>query len=191
MGRCVIQIACKSLPADQIAVKNKKKLAPGVAYLGFPGILTAKSDSLLSTEDVLKGFQCVSANIIRKAADEYVALLKQGKNKDEAMEICSQSRFIAAKLHTVGYIFKMFKEAVAELGDGKEKETLTEVCALYGLWQAEELQAYFLKCQFSRPTAMMIGLIPQTAISHQNRSTRSNTRSMNIVSILDNMPFPW
>jgi acyl-CoA oxidase len=63
------------------------------------------------------------------------------------MERCSQSRFIAAKLHTVGYIFGMFREAVEEMEQSPETEILTKVCKLYGLWQVEEHQGYFLKCE--------------------------------------------
>ncbi|KAL7422579.1 fatty-acyl coenzyme A oxidase [Cryptotrichosporon argae] len=126
------------------AIKGKK-LAPGVAYLGHASILSAKSDSSLSLADIQKGFYCVAANAIKKAAEEYVAHLKSGKSKDEAMEACSQSRFIAAKLHTIGYIFGMFREAVGEMEDGPETDALRTVCRLYGLWQAEELQGYFLK----------------------------------------------
>ena len=65
------------------------------------------------------------------------------------MEATSQSRFIAAKLHTTGYIFNMFREALEDMPAGPEKKVLESVCRLYGLWQIEELQGHFLKCEFS------------------------------------------
>lgn len=136
--------------ANRSAAIKGKKLAPGVRYLGLPGILTAKSDSSLSLTDILKGFNCVSTNVVKKAAEEYVALLKSGKTKDEAMEKCSQSRFVAAKVHTFGYIFGMFKEAIEEMEDSRETEVLKTVCRLYGLWVIEEQQGYFLKCKPSQ-----------------------------------------
>ncbi|WWD19387.1 hypothetical protein CI109_103847 [Kwoniella shandongensis] len=126
------------------AIKGKK-LAPGVAYLNDPAILTAKSDSSLSLSDIQRAWQCVAANVIKKAAEEYVSHLKSGKSKDQAMEICSQSRFIAAKVHTVGYIFRLFREAVEEMDDNEETKLLKTVARLYGLWQIEEQQGYFLK----------------------------------------------
>lgn len=86
--------------------------------------------------------------MVKKAAEEYVSHLKSGKSKDEAMERCSQSRFIAAKLHTIGYIFGMYREAVEEMEEGQETAVLKKVCALYGLWQVEEQQGYFLKCEW-------------------------------------------
>lgn len=126
------------------AIKGKK-LAPGVRYLGINGILTSKSDSSLSLADIQKAFNCVAANVVKKAAEEYVALLKSGKTKDEAMEKCSQSRFVAAKVHTFGYIYTMYKEAVEEMENSKETDVLRTVCRLYGLWVIEEQQGYFLK----------------------------------------------
>jgi acyl-CoA oxidase len=76
-------------------------------------------------------------------------LLKSGKKKDEAMEQCSQARFVAAKVHTVNYIFNMYKEAVEEMDKGAaETKVLETVCRLYGLWQIEEMQGYFVRCTF-------------------------------------------
>jgi acyl-CoA oxidase len=63
------------------------------------------------------------------------------------MEKCSQSRFIAAKLHTYGYIFGMFKEAIGDLEASNESKTLETVCRLFGLWVIEEQQGFFLKCE--------------------------------------------
>ena len=139
--------AGRSLVGAWGAAIKGKRLAPGVAYLGVPGILTAKSDSSLSLADIQKAWSCVAANVVKKAAEEYVGNLKSGKTKDEAMERCSQSRFIAAKIHTYGYIFSMFKEAVEEMEQGPETETLSKVCKLYGLWLVEEQQGQFLKCK--------------------------------------------
>ncbi|ORY32176.1 acyl-coenzyme A oxidase I [Naematelia encephala] len=135
------------------AVKGKR-LAPGVAYLGIPNILTAKSDSSLSLADIQKAWSCVAANVVKKATEEYLVHLKAGKTKDEAMERCSQSRFIAAKLHTVGYIFAMFSAAVEEMPNNPETDVLKTVCRLYGLWQIEELQGYFLKYGYFSPAQM-------------------------------------
>jgi acyl-CoA oxidase len=64
------------------------------------------------------------------------------------MEKCSQSRFIAAKVHTTGYIFNMYREAVEEMEAGPETDVLRTVCELYGLWQIEEQQGSFLKCEW-------------------------------------------
>jgi hypothetical protein len=82
-----------------------KKLAPGVAYLSTPDTLTAKSSGgSLDLQDIDKGWACIAANVVKKAAEDYAAFLKDGKSKNQAMEMCSQSRFIAAKMHTIGYV---------------------------------------------------------------------------------------
>ncbi|WWC71218.1 uncharacterized protein I206_105171 [Kwoniella pini CBS 10737] len=140
--------AGRSLVGAWGAALKGKKLAPGVAYLNDSSTRTAKSDSSLSLDDIQKAWNCVAFNVIKKAAEEYVKLLKSGKSKDEAMERCSQSRFIAAKIHTIGYIFRLFKEAVQEMPDNEESKILKTVAKLYGLWQIEEQQGYFLKYGF-------------------------------------------
>ena len=137
-----------------------KHLPPGVAYLGIPNILTAKSDSSLNPADISKAWSCIAANVVKKAANEYVTHLKSGKTKNEALERTSQSRFIAAKVHTSGSIFAKFKESVEEMENCDETQVLKTLCTLYGLWQIEELQGYFLKCKQSlyriRPTYLTL-----------------------------------
>ncbi|ODN77299.1 acyl-CoA oxidase [Cryptococcus wingfieldii CBS 7118] len=128
-----------------------KKLVSGVAFLNDRSVLTATSDSSLSLTDIQRAWHCVAANVIKKAAEEYLSLMKDGKTKEEAMEACSQSRFVAAKVHVIGYIFGMFREAVEESGKGPETEVLESVCKLYGLWQIEEQQGYFLKYGYYTP----------------------------------------
>lgn len=75
-----------------------KRLAPGVAYLARPSILSAKSSGSLDLDDIDQAWACVASNVIKKAAAEFAGHVKDGKNKDEAFERCSQTRFVAAKL---------------------------------------------------------------------------------------------
>ena len=126
-------------------VLKKKRLAPGIAYLGRQGVLSQKSDGSLSLDDIGSAWSCVAANVVKKASEEFAAHIKSGKNKDVAMEATSQSRFIAAKLHTSGYIFDKFRQALQDIPEGDEKKILDKVCRLYGLWQIEEQQGHFLK----------------------------------------------
>jgi len=128
----------------QAAVKGAK-LPPGVQYLSQTGVLDSKSDGSLSLSDIENAFNCVAANVVKKAAIDYAENRKAGMNKEDAMEACSQSRFIAAKLHTIGYIFKMNRKAIEAMEASDEKEALLTTCKLYGLWQVEELQGWFLK----------------------------------------------
>lgn len=75
-----------------------------MAYLSKPDNLSSKASGKLDLEDIDAGWACVAANVVKKAAEDYAGFLKAGKNKDEAMERCSQSRFVAAKMHTTGYV---------------------------------------------------------------------------------------
>ena len=131
----------------QDAVKGKK-LQAGCAYLNhLPDILSAKaSDGDLDTlEGIEKGWDTVAAAAVKKAADDVEAHLKQGMSKEAANEAGSQVRFVAASVHTSGYIFRQFKAAVERLEDGEVKNTLSEVCKFYGLWQMEEKAAFYVK----------------------------------------------
>lgn len=96
--------AGRSLVGSWNDATKGKPLPPGTRYLSDPKTLTAKSNSKLDLEDIDNGWACVAANTVKKAAEDYAKELGQGLSKDEAMERCSQSRFIAAKLHTIGYV---------------------------------------------------------------------------------------
>lgn len=96
--------AGRSLVSSWESASRGKPLPPGVSYLASPETLTLKSNSKLDLDDIDKGWACVAANAVKKAAADYARELGKGLSKDEAMERCSQSRFIAAKLHTIGYV---------------------------------------------------------------------------------------
>lgn len=137
--------AGRALVSAYSAAVSGKRVAPGVAYLADPKTLSAKSDGSFSLADIQKAWECVAANAVKRAAAEYALFRKEGMNKHDAMERCSQSRFIAAKLHTTGYIFKMFRAAVEEMEAGPETDSLRTIATLYGMWQIEEQQGAFLK----------------------------------------------
>ena len=96
--------AGRSLVSSWESASRGKPLPPGVSYLASPETLTNNSNSKLDLEDIDRGWACVAANAVKKAAADYARELGKGLSKDEAMERCSQSRFIAAKLHTIGYV---------------------------------------------------------------------------------------
>ncbi|KAJ9117604.1 hypothetical protein QFC22_004454 [Naganishia vaughanmartiniae] len=135
----------RALVSNWADAQKGKPLAPGVAYMSDKANLTAKSDGKLDLADIDRAWACVAANVVKKAASDFAGHAAKGVSKAEAMEMCSQSRFIAAKLHTIGYIFRMFRQACNEQEKGPEKQVLTDICRLYGLWQIEEQGASFLK----------------------------------------------
>lgn len=102
--------AGRALIASYVDAKAGVELPNGVAYLNkLPGVLTTKCASpsvAASLETMDAAFDCVAANVVQKAHDAYETHLKAGKAKDEALEMCSQERFIAAKVHTTGYMFR-------------------------------------------------------------------------------------
>lgn len=92
----------RSLISSYLEAKEGKKLADGVSYLNdLKSSLTAKcpSDDVASNMDVMdNAWKCVAANVVQKAAVDFQKHVKAGQNKDVAFELCSQERFIAAKV---------------------------------------------------------------------------------------------
>ncbi|KAH9473481.1 hypothetical protein MJO28_000690 [Puccinia striiformis f. sp. tritici] len=155
-----LQAGRSLISAYQDAQKGKK-LSTGTAYLNDKTILKARcrSDEKvvdLDTMDLAWG--TIAANVVKKAADVYEAKVKQGLGKDVALEGCAHERFCAAKIHTMGYIFRQFRDALALLSDEEPRtlKTLTTICQLFGAFQIEENAAYFLKYEFYTPKQMDI-----------------------------------
>ncbi|ORY83524.1 acyl-CoA dehydrogenase/oxidase C-terminal [Leucosporidium creatinivorum] len=141
------------------------ELPGGTSYLNsLPSILTISCPSdadTLKPETIDNAWKCVAANVVKNAHGQYEKFVKEGKGKEEALEMCSQERFVAAKVHTAGYIYRQFREALVELAQKEDPSngvvaTLEKICALYGVWSIEENAGYFLKYKFFTPEQMDI-----------------------------------
>lgn len=133
-----------------LEAKKGKELGGGMKYLNdYQKTLTGKGTEadLDSLEGIDRGWATVAANAVKKAADDFEALLAAGKNRDQAFEESSQARFVAASVHTSGYIFRQFRNAVEKMerkSDGV-RDHLELLAKFYGLWQMEEKAAFFLR----------------------------------------------
>lgn len=151
--------AGRSLVAAYADALKKKTQPGGTAYLNdLPAVLSATcgSSDPASLDSIDRAWATVAANVVKKAHDTYELHLAHGKGKEEALELCSQERFVAAKVHTAGYLFRQFKLALGELGKTEPTEsgvvaTLEKVCRLYGGWSVEENAQYFLQYKFYTP----------------------------------------
>ncbi|GAA5930829.1 hypothetical protein JCM10213_003920 [Rhodosporidiobolus nylandii] len=150
----------RSLVAAYAEAVKGVKTGGGSAYLNaLPSILTAScpSDSAtLELGTLQQAWDCVSASLVKAAHDAFEAARKKGLGKEEALEKCSQERFVAAKVHTAGYLYRMFHEALVELAKTENPSngvvrTLDDICRLYGCWAIEENAAHFLKAKFFSP----------------------------------------
>lgn len=77
-----------------------KRLGAGVAYLGSKSIRKAKcpsDDKVGDLATIDQAWGCVASMVVEKSAKAYDAFVAKGKGRDEALELCSQQRFIAAK----------------------------------------------------------------------------------------------
>ncbi|GAA6033645.1 hypothetical protein JCM8097_004363 [Rhodosporidiobolus ruineniae] len=152
--------AGRSLVASYADALKGIKVPGGTSYLNeLPGILTSRcadDRKTLDLDTLQQAWDCVSANVVKNAHDAFEAARKGGVGREEALEKCSQERFVAAKVHTAGYLYRMFREALVELARTEDRsngvvETLDDICRLYGCWAIEENAAQFLKYEFFTP----------------------------------------
>ncbi|KAK0546531.1 fatty-acyl coenzyme A oxidase [Tilletia horrida] len=149
----------RALISSFLDAKTKgKKFSSATSYMNdIDTVLAAKCNGekdLDSLEGIEAGWGTVAAHAVKKAAEDYEKLINAGKNRDEAFEACSQVRFVAASVHSSGYIFRQFKQAVERLpADAKDgvRVNLEIVAKLYGLWQMEEKAAFFLRSGWLSP----------------------------------------
>ncbi|GAA5960703.1 hypothetical protein JCM21900_000508 [Sporobolomyces salmonicolor] len=153
----------RSLVASYADALRGATLPGGTSYLNsLPAILTASCPSDAATLELAtleQAWACVAANVVRKAHEAFEEAKKGGLEREEALEQCSQQRFVAAKVHTAGYLFRMFHEALVELAKTEPPSngvvsTLNDICRLYGCWAIEENAAHFLKYRFFSPEQM-------------------------------------
>lgn len=136
------------ISAFQEAVKGTQQRG-GTAYLNnIEQVLRAKcagKDQLDTLGGIDQGWATVAAHSIKKAASDYEACIKEGQSKEQAFEVCSQVRFVAAAVHTSGFVFRQFRAAVERVPVGPERDALELLCKFYGLWQIEEKAGFFLR----------------------------------------------
>lgn len=165
--------AGRSLVSSYDDAKKGKKLPGGTSYLNsMPEILTikcGKDEDTLKPKTINDAWACVAANVVKNAAEAYERYMSEGKDKDEALEMCSQERFVAAKVHTAGYIYRQFQEAVELLDQTEDKsngvvKTLEKICRLYGLWSIEENSGAFLKYGYYSASQMDLITTEVTAL---------------------------
>ncbi|KEI39451.1 uncharacterized protein L969DRAFT_48519, partial [Mixia osmundae IAM 14324] len=192
--------AGRSLIASYIeARQGDKKMASGVAYLNnLEHVLTDKCPSdkdVVSLDTLDKAWATIAANTVKRAAEAYEGWTKKGKGRDLAFELCSQERFVAAKVHTTGYIFRQFVDALRELKKVEDPksgvvEHLEKVALLYGLFQAEEQGIFFLKYKFYTPEQMDIISNKISGLCNELRkSIVSLVDAFNFSDFIVNSPF--
>ncbi|KAJ3210125.1 fatty-acyl coenzyme A oxidase [Dinochytrium kinnereticum] len=136
--------------------KAGKRQAPGVGYLNdLASALQKKCHAKTAAEvadlDVVgEAFWLVAANVVKKAGEDFESFVAKGLSEEQAHEECSQARLYAAKVHTVGYLFHRFKDAVKR-SSADLKPILTKLCLLYGLYNIAENSGPFLQYEFFSP----------------------------------------
>ncbi|KAF9952078.1 fatty-acyl coenzyme A oxidase [Modicella reniformis] len=138
---------------------NGKAQPEGVDYLNHLNTLLTQGCAVKTNEGILdfdiiqQAWGVVTANVVKKAGDDFNECLKGGMNPEVAYEECSQSRLAAAKIHSFGYVFRRFVQAVKSAPDGL-RPVLTKVCFLYGLYSIEQNAGFFLQYRYFTPSQM-------------------------------------
>ncbi|KAF9546324.1 fatty-acyl coenzyme A oxidase [Mortierella hygrophila] len=131
----------------------------GVSYLNHLDTLLNLGCGAKTNEDILnfdiiqEAWGVVTANVVKKAGDDFDVSLKAGMSPEAAYEECSQARLAAAKIHSFGYIFRRFAQAVKAAPEGL-RPILTKVCFLYGLYSIEQNAGFFLQYRYFTPSQM-------------------------------------
>ncbi|KAI9220920.1 acyl-CoA dehydrogenase/oxidase C-terminal [Blastocladiella britannica] len=142
--------------------KGKKALAGGVEYLGMiPEILTRKcpsdlvADGSLTPAIIREAFDVASATAVHKAATEFNSACKAtGNDTEKAYEACAPARFAAAKIHSAGYLFARFADAVADESTTMApalRAVLAKLLVLYGAHTVTEQSGVFMQSGYFGP----------------------------------------
>ncbi|KAF9391005.1 fatty-acyl coenzyme A oxidase [Podila verticillata] len=131
----------------------------GVSYLNNLDSLlnlgcgVKSNEGILNFDIIQEAWNVVTANVVKKAGDDFENSIKQGLSPEAAYEECSQARLAAAKIHSFGYIFRRFAQAVKSAPEGL-RPILTKVCFLYGLYSVEQNSGFFLQYRYFTPSQM-------------------------------------
>ncbi|KAJ3044215.1 fatty-acyl coenzyme A oxidase [Rhizophlyctis rosea] len=136
--------------------KAGKKQAGGVAYLNNIESILGKrcsvtdASGIASLEVIAEAFWLVAANVVKKAGEDFEAAVGRGLKEEQAYEECSQSRLIAARMHSFGYLFHRFRDAVGR-APAELRDVVERLCLLYGLYTIGENSGAFLQYGYFTP----------------------------------------
>ncbi|KAI9184341.1 fatty-acyl coenzyme A oxidase [Blastocladiella emersonii ATCC 22665] len=166
-GRYLVSSYREAVAAAAKAAKTGAKPKPtGIAYLGeLPGILSRQcADPLTAPESLTpavlrEAFAVAAATMVHKAALEFEAAYKATKDVEKAYEECAHARFMAAKVHSAGYLFDRFADAVVDDASvpAALRPTLVRLLLLYGAHTVSENAGVFLQSGYL--SAAQIGAI--------------------------------
>ncbi len=137
-------------------LKSGKKLPSGVAYLNLIpqlGSITLGSGDIAKLENIQEAYNVTCASLALQAGKVVETFMSKGQKLEEALEKSSACSFVAAKLHCLNYLFGTFKKAV-ESSPADLKPALTQLCALFGLYNIQENAGSFLQFGYLKPQQM-------------------------------------
>ncbi|ORX97270.1 acyl-CoA oxidase [Basidiobolus meristosporus CBS 931.73] len=143
----------RSLISNYLNIKRGRNVSKGFHYLKKAeqlSTLRCPGDdvaSIANLETISEAWSVVAANAVKTSAEIYEAAKAKGISKDAALENCAVERLHAARMHSYGYIFNKFADAVRQAPESI-RPVLTNLCLLYGLNTIKENAGEFLGCQY-------------------------------------------
>ncbi|ORX65646.1 acyl-CoA oxidase [Basidiobolus meristosporus CBS 931.73] len=143
----------RSLITAYLDIKRGKNVSKGFSYLKNAGQLSALKcpgddvASIANLDTISEAWSVVAANAVKISADIYEAAKAKGISKDAALESCAVERLHAARMHSYGYIFNRFADAVRQAPESI-RTVLTNLCLLYGLHSIKQNAGEFLSCEY-------------------------------------------
>eukprot|EP00158_Paraphelidium_tribonemae_P007416 Partr_v1_DN28236_c0_g1_i4_m76000 putative acyl-coenzyme A oxidase len=172
------------------------KIQPaGVGYLNNLDVnlskkcKASKPEQIVDLDSIGDAFDVVSVNLVKKVGDDFEACLKRGMDIESAYEETAISRLFTAKAHTLGYLFHRFHDGVKR-SPPSLKPVLSNICALYGLFNIQESAGNFLQYGYYSP--LHIDYV-KAKVLDLCRELRKNaiglTDAFNLPDFLLNSPF--
>ncbi|KAK9675300.1 fatty-acyl coenzyme A oxidase [Basidiobolus ranarum] len=131
---------------------NYLKMADKLSTFRCPGDDVA---SIVNFETISEAWGVVAASAVKISADIYENAKTKSISKDAALESCAVERLHAARMHSFGYIFNKFADAVRQAPESI-REVLTKLCLLYGLHSIKENAGEFLSCEYFTAAHMAV-----------------------------------
>ncbi|ODV92854.1 hypothetical protein CANCADRAFT_23240 [Tortispora caseinolytica NRRL Y-17796] len=129
---------------------GEKALPSGMEYIALttkPAVKADASADISSPEVIVAAWDAVTSLVVKKAGDAYLAAVKSGKSKLQALESVSQHRFLAAKAHATRFIVNAFYQRL-QSAPADIKPVLERLFRLYGLFQLEQDNGLLIQTGF-------------------------------------------
>lgn len=139
----VLSLSCgRALIQNYLSMEKGEALGIYSAYLKNNENMELKSEDLSNTAVLIKAWETISRNLIKKATNSYAKFFSETKDQEASFEKVSSNRFQIAKIHTKLLTLKTFYQRIQSANESV-KPVLSLLCNLYALHITSENIAEF------------------------------------------------